>query len=165
MFNRLGLNYTTIMLSQNLEVSSSGSAIHVATWFLDKNFNSFPLPLSGSFPLHLQVQDTEEFILQAGNINFRQHRPGAGKDRPISHPPVEMIMEEVPNLPPRHFRRRQTMPEMMLKEELAKMRPKGGKYVASYCALDRKISDSTCFYKILPRYFDYEKDVILILSP
>lgn len=67
--------------------------------------------------------------MQAGAGGVRQNRPGAGihRDRPISHPPSTNEGEEdqEPKLPPQHFKRRQTMPEMMLKEELAKMRPRG----------------------------------------
>lgn len=65
--------------------------------------------------------------IQAGNVHLRQNRPGAGKDRPISHPPVthDEMEDQNPKLPPRNFNRRQSMPEMMLKEELAKMRSKG----------------------------------------
>ena len=74
--------------------------------------------------------------MQVGNVHLRQNRPGAGKERPISHPPM-MEEEEVAKLPARHFKRRQTMPEMMLKEELTKLRARGNGQKETYTT-DRK---------------------------
>lgn len=70
----------------------------------------------------------------------RQYRPTASKDRPISHPPALDEMseeEEKKRASAYHYQRRQTMPEMMLKEELSKFqemhRRKGRKFFPTLC--------------------------------
>lgn len=79
---------------------------------------------------------------QQGIVPLRQNRPGAGKDRPISDPPIsdppaanEAKSREGESMSaPYHYRRRQTMPEMMLKDDIAKFREarkKKGRYLAS----------------------------------
>lgn len=71
--------------------------------------------------------------MQTGGVVLRhpRPRPGGGKARIVSYPTVtnEEEMDEVDEQdagPSSRYRsRRQTMPEMMLKEDIAKIRMKG----------------------------------------
>ena len=65
-------------------------------------------------------------LVQPDAVPLRQKRPGAGRTRPITHPPGMMDEEESPlaqTMPASYnFGRRQTMPEMMLKQDIEKLR-------------------------------------------
>lgn len=64
-----------------------------------------------------------------GHVPLRPKAAGGSKDRPISHPPAPNAMEDPPELNLAHTmpagymrKRRQTMPEFMLKDDVARAR-------------------------------------------
>lgn len=75
-----------------------------------------------------QVLCIAVIFVQTGGVVLRHSRPGGGKSRHISYPiatneeEMEAKDEEDLRSSDRYRNRRQTMPEMMLKEDIAKVR-------------------------------------------